>query len=213
MGCVPPVAGFLEALRDITAKHGALLIFDEVMTGFRLALGGAQERFGIRPDLTTLGKIVGGGMPLAAYGGRADIMSKIAPIGPIYQAGTLSGNPMAVSAGIAMLRYLKSHPEVYEIVEDRAAQLTANVPDGITVNRVGSMFTFFFTPGPVTDWESAKRADTGRFRQFFHWMLDRGVYLAPSQFEAGFVSTAHSPEDISRTLETARQFFATLEAR
>ena len=164
MGCVPPAPGFLEALREITARHGALLIFDEVMTGFRLALGGAQERFGIRPDLTTLGKIVGGGMPLAAYGGRADIMSKVAPTGPIYQAGTLSGNPMAVSAGIAMLRYLKSHPEVYEIVESRAAQLTANVPAGITVNRVGSMFTFFFTPDPVTDWESAKRADTGRFR-------------------------------------------------
>ncbi len=212
MGCVPPVAGFLEALREITANHGALLIFDEVMTGFRLALGGAQERFGIRPDLTTLGKIVGGGMPLAAYGGRADIMSKIAPTGPIYQAGTLSGNPMAVSAGIAMLRYLKSHPEVYEIVEDRAAQLTANPPDGITVNRVGSMFTFFFTAGPVTDWESAKRADTGRFRQFFHWMLDRGVYLAPSQFEAGFVSAAHSPEDISRTVATAGQFFSTAQA-
>jgi glutamate-1-semialdehyde 2,1-aminomutase len=217
MGCVPPVAGFLEALRGITTKHGALLIFDEVMTGFRLALGGAQQRFGIRPDLTTLGKIVGGGMPLAAYGGRADIMSKIAPTGPIYQAGTLSGNPMAVSAGIAMLRYLKSHPEVYEIIEDRAAQLTANVPDGITVNRVGSMFTFFFTPGPVsvpvTDWESAKKADTGRFRQFFHWMLDRGVYLAPSQFEAGFISAAHSQEDISRTVATAGQFFATAQAR
>jgi len=212
MGCVPPVDGFLEALRDITARHGALLIFDEVMTGFRLALGGAQQRFGIQPDLTTLGKIAGGGLPLAAYGGRADIMSKIAPTGPIYQAGTLSGNPMAVSAGIAMLRYLKSHPEVYEIVEDRAAQLTADVPDGITVNRVGSMFTFFFTPGPVTDWESAKRADTGRFRQFFHWMLDRGIYLAPSQFEAGFVSAAHSEQDIARTVETARQFFAATKA-
>jgi glutamate-1-semialdehyde 2,1-aminomutase len=208
MGCIPPAAGFLEALREITAKHGALLIFDEVMTGFRLALGGAQQRFGIRPDLTTLGKIAGGGLPLAAYGGRADIMSKIAPTGPIYQAGTLSGNPMAVSAGIAMLRYLKSHPEVYEIVEERAAQLTANVPEGITVNRVGSMFTFFFTPDPVTDWESAKRANTGRFRQFFHWMLDRGIYLAPSQFEAGFVSAAHSQQDIARTVETARQFFA-----
>ncbi len=182
------------------------------MTGFRLALGGAQQRFGIQPDLTTLGKIAGGGLPLAAYGGRADIMSKIAPTGPIYQAGTLSGNPMAVSAGIAMLRYLKSHPEVYEIVEDRAAQLTADVPDGITVNRVGSMFTFFFTPGPVTDWESAKRADTGRFRQFFHWMLDRGIYLAPSQFEAGFVSAAHSEQDIARTVETARQFFAATKA-
>src|SRR5580658_10507755 len=212
MGCVPPVPGFLEAQREITAKYGALLIFDEVMTGFRLALGGAQERFGIQPDLTTLGKIVGGGMPLAAYGGRADIMSKVAPMGPIYQAGTLSGNPMAVSAGIATLRYLKSHPEVYEIVEDRAAQLTANVPPGITVNRVGSMFTFFFTPDPVTDWESARRADTGRFRQFFHWMLDRGIYLAPSQFEAGFVSAAHSEQDIARTAETARQFFTTPEA-
>jgi glutamate-1-semialdehyde 2,1-aminomutase len=207
MGCVPPVPGFLEALREITTRHGALLIFDEVMTGFRLALGGAQQRFGIRPDLTTLGKIVGGGMPLAAYGGRADIMSRIAPTGPIYQAGTLSGNPMAVSAGIAMLRHLQSHPEVYDIVESRAAQLTANVPAGITVNRVGSMFTFFFTPDPVTDWESAKRADTGRFGKFFHWMLDRGIYMAPSQFEAGFLSAAHSEQDIGRTVETAREFF------
>jgi len=206
MGCVPPNDGYLAFLRQITAKYDTLLIFDEVMTGFRLALGGAQERFGIRPDLTTLGKIVGGGMPLAAYGGRADIMSKIAPTGPIYQAGTLSGNPMAVSAGIAMLRYLKSHPEVYEIIEKRAAQLTANPPAGVTINRVGSMFTFFFTPGPVTDWESAKRADTGRFRQFFHWMLDRGIYLAPSQFEAGFLSAAHSEQDIARTVEAVRQF-------
>jgi glutamate-1-semialdehyde 2,1-aminomutase len=208
MGCVPPREGFLEALRELTTRHGALLIFDEVMTGFRLALGGAQERFGIRPDLTTLGKIVGGGMPLAAYGGRADIMSKVAPTGPIYQAGTLSGNPMAVSAGIAMLRHLKSHPEVYEIVENRAAQLTAKVPAGLTVNRVGSMFTFFFTSDPVTDWDSAKRSDTGRFRHFFHWMLDRGIYLAPSQFEAGFVSAAHSEQDIDRTVETASQYFA-----
>jgi len=208
MGCVPPIPGFLEGLRETTARHGALLIFDEVMTGFRLALGGAQQRFGIRPDLTTLGKIVGGGMPLAAYGGRADIMNKIAPVGPIYQAGTLSGNPMAVSAGIAMLRYLKSHPDVYDIVESRAAQLTANVPAGITVNRVGSMFTFFFTSEPVTDWESAKRADTGRFRQFFHWMLDRGIYMAPSQFEAGFLSAAHSEQDITRTVEAAHQYFS-----
>jgi len=207
MGCVPPREGFLEALREITAQHGTVLIFDEVMTGFRLALGGAQQRFGIRPDLTTLGKIVGGGMPLAAYGGRADIMNKVAPNGPIYQAGTLSGNPMAVSAGIAMLRYLQQHPEVYEIIEKRAAQLTANLPAGITVNRVGSMFTLFFTPDPVTDWESAKRSDTGRFRRFFHWMLERGIYLAPSQFEAGFVSAAHSQQDIQRTADTARQFF------
>jgi glutamate-1-semialdehyde 2,1-aminomutase len=208
MGCVPPRPGFLEGLRDVTAKHGALLIFDEVMTGFRLALGGAQQRFGIRPDLTTLGKIVGGGMPLAAYGGRADIMNRVAPMGPIYQAGTLSGNPMAVSAGIAMLQHLKSHPEVYNIVEQRAAQLTAHVPEGIRVNRVGSMFTFFFTPGPVTDWESAKKADTGRFREFFHWMLDRGIYMAPSQFEAGFLSAAHSEKDVARTVEIAEEFFA-----
>ena len=147
MGCVPPAPGFLEALRELTARHGALLIFDEVMTGFRVALGGAQQRFGIQPDLTTLGKIIGGGLPIGAYGGRADIMSKVAPTGPIYQAGTLSGNPLAVSAGLAMLRHLKAHPEVYEIIESRAAQLTANVPPGVTMNRVGSMFTFFFTPG------------------------------------------------------------------
>ncbi len=208
MGCVPPLDGFLEGLRRITAQHGALLIFDEVMTGFRLALGGAQERYGIKPDLTTLGKIIGGGLPIAAYGGRADIMSKVAPLGPIYQAGTLSGNPLAVSAGLAMLRYLKTNPGVYQQLERRAEQLTAQVPEGITINRVGSMFTFFFTPDPVTNWESAKRSDTERFRHFFHWMLDRGIYLAPSQFEAGFVSAAHSDDDIARTAETARQFFA-----
>ncbi|HTA71207.1 MAG TPA: glutamate-1-semialdehyde 2,1-aminomutase [Bryobacteraceae bacterium] len=211
MGCVPPVPGFLETLRSLTGKHGALLIFDEVMTGFRLALGGAQERFGIKPDLTTLGKIIGAGLPMAAYGGRADVMSKVAPTGPIYQAGTLSGNPLAVSAGIAMLRYLKSHPEVYDTVERRTAQLTAEAPPGITINRVGSMFTFFFTEGPVTGWESAKRSDTGRFKQFFHWMLDQGVYLAPSQFEAGFVSAAHSEADISRTVAAAGQFFDQLK--
>src|SRR5205807_1880360 len=141
-------------------RHGALLIFDEVMTGFRLALGGAQQLYGIRPDLTTLGKIVGGGLPLAAYGGRADIMKKVAPVGPIYQAGTLSGNPMAVSAGIAVVSYLKSHPEVYDTIEKRTVQLTANPPAGITVNRVGSMFTFFFTSNAVIDFESAKRSDT-----------------------------------------------------
>src|SRR3984893_14491003 len=174
MGCVPPLPGFLEALRSLTLKYGALLIFDEVMTGFRLALGGAQELFQIKPDLTTLGKIIGAGLPMAAYGGRADVMSKVAPTGPIYQAGTLSGNPLAVSAGITMLRYLKSHPEVYEVIERRAAQLTAQAPSGITINRVGSMFTFFFSSEPVTDWESAKRSDTEQFKQFFHWMLDRG---------------------------------------
>jgi glutamate-1-semialdehyde 2,1-aminomutase len=207
MGCIPPADGFLQCLRELTSKHGALLIFDEVMTGFRLALGGAQERFSIRPDLTTLGKIVGGGLPLAAYGGRTDVMSKVAPLGPVYQAGTLSGNPLAVAAGIAMVTHLKTHPEVYETLESRAAQLTERVPPGITVNRVGSMFTFFFRPGPVTDWESAKVSDTSRFKQFFHWMLDRGVYFAPSQFEAGFLSAAHTEQDIAQTVEAAGQFF------
>jgi glutamate-1-semialdehyde 2,1-aminomutase len=176
------------------------------MTGFRLALGGAQELYGIKPDLTTLGKIIGGGLPMAAYGGRAEIMNRIAPVGPIYQAGTLSGNPVAVSAGLATLRHLKSQPEIYDTLETRTAQLTANPPAGVTVNRVGSMFTFFFTPEPVIDFESAKRSDVGRFKQFFHFMLDRGIYLAPSQFEAGFVSAAHTEADITRTVETARQF-------
>src|SRR5579863_4649289 len=212
MGCVPPAAGFLEALRDLTERHGALLIFDEVMTGFRLALGGAQQRFGITPDLTTLGKIIGGGLPMAAYGGRADVMKKVAPLGPVYQAGTLSGNPLAVAAGLAMLRYLLAHPEIYQTLETRAAQLTAWTPPGVTVNRVGSMFTFFFTPNPVTDWDSAKRSDAERFRQFFHWMLDHGIYLAPSQFEAGFVSAAHTEQDIAKTVEAASEFMASAAA-
>ncbi len=208
MGCVPPVPGFLEALRDLTARHGSVLIFDEVMTGFRLALGGAQQRFGIRPDLTTLGKIIGGGLPLAAYGGRGDIMSKVAPVGPVYQAGTLSGNPLAVAAGLAMVRYLKSHPETYDLLERRTAQLTASAREGITVNRVGSMFTFFFTSKPVVDWDTAKVSDTVAFGRFFHWMLERGVYLAPSQFEAGFVSAAHNENDIRDTADAANAFFA-----
>jgi len=207
MGCVPPAAGFLEVLRDLTARHGALLIFDEVMTGFRVALGGAQQRFGIQPDLTTLGKIIGGGLPMAAYGGRADIMHNVAPLGPVYQAGTLSGNPLAVAAGLAMLRYLVAHPEVYETLEARAAQLTAWTPPGVTVNRVGSMFTFFFSPSPVTDWESAKKSDTARFAKFFRFLLERGVYIAPSQFEAGFVSAAHTEEDMRATVDAAREFF------
>jgi len=207
MGCVPPAPGFLEALRSLTGKHGTILIFDEVMTGFRLALGGAQERFHIKPDMTTLGKIVGGGLPLAAYGGRADIMKKIAPIGPVYQAGTLSGNPLAVAAGLAMVRHLIAHPEVYDIVEARAAQLTAWTPPGVTINRVGSMFTFFFTERPVTDWASASTADTVRFGKLFHWMLDRGFYLAPSQFEAGFVSAAHTEADVAATVAAMRSFF------
>jgi glutamate-1-semialdehyde 2,1-aminomutase len=211
MGCVPPLPGFLEALRDVTTRHGALLIFDEVMTGFRVALGGAQQRYGIRPDLTTLGKIIGGGLPIGAYGGRADIMRKIAPLGPVYQAGTLSGNPLAVASGLAMLGYISAHPEIYDQLEARAAQLCAPLstapPPGVTINRVGSMFTFFFTPDPVTDWDSAKKSDTARFARFFHFLLDRGVYIAPSQFEAGFVSAAHSEDDIRSTAAAAGEFF------
>jgi glutamate-1-semialdehyde 2,1-aminomutase len=207
MGCVPPVAGYLETMRELCTRHGVLLIFDEVMTGFRVARGGAQQLFGITPDLTTVGKVIGGGLPIGAYGGRADVMSKVAPSGPIYQAGTLSGNPLAVSAGIAMLDHLASHPEVYSHLEERCAALCADPPAGVTVNRVGSMFTFFFTAGPVTDYESAKKSDTARFARFFHHMLERGVYLAPSQFEAGFVSAVHSTDDIRHTVSAAREFF------
>ena len=207
MGCVPPLAGYLQFLRQVTERHGALLILDEVMTGFRVAYGGAQQRFGIAPDLTTLGKVIGGGLPVGAYGGRKDIMSKIAPLGPVYQAGTLSGNPLAVAAGLAMLRHLKAHPEIYDRLEARAAALCANVPAGVTVNRVGAMFTFFFHPGPVTDWESAKASDTARFGRFFRAMLERGIYLAPSQFEAAFLSAAHTDDDIARTVAAAKDAF------
>jgi glutamate-1-semialdehyde 2,1-aminomutase len=206
MGCIAPAPGFLEGLREVCTKHGALLIFDEVMTGFRLSFGGAQQLYGIKPDMVALGKIVGGGLPIAAYGGKKEVMTHVAPTGPIYQAGTLSGNPLAVASGLAMLRYLKAHPEVYDIIEERTAQLCATPPAGVTVNRVGSMFTFFFTDQPVTDYASAKTSDTARFAKFFHWMLEGGVYLAPSQFEAGFVSAAHTEEDIARTVERSLRF-------
>jgi glutamate-1-semialdehyde 2,1-aminomutase len=205
MGCVPPQPGYLEALREITARHGALLIFDEVMTGFRVAFGGAQQRYNIRPDLTTLGKVIGGGLPVGAYGGRRDIMSQVAPAGPIYQAGTLSGNPLAVAAGLAMLRHLEAHPEIYDRLEQHGAALAAAAPAGVTVNRVGSMFTFFFTDQPVTDYESAKRSDTAKFGRFWCSMLDQGVYLAPSQFEAAFLSAAHTESDIQNTIAAARR--------
>jgi len=205
MGCVPPAPGFLQALREITARHGGLLIIDEVMTGFRVAFGGAQQLYGIRPDLTTLGKVIGGGLPIGAYGGRADIMRRVAPAGPIYQAGTLSGNPLAVAAGLAMLNYLKSHPETYAQLETSSAAICAAAPPGTTVNRVGSMFTVFFTSEPVTNWESAKKSDTQRFGAFHRQMLERGIYLPPSQFEAAFVSAAHTEDDVRKTVEAFRQ--------
>jgi glutamate-1-semialdehyde 2,1-aminomutase len=201
MGCVPPAPEFFKALRFLTVRRGALLIFDEVMTGFRLAYGGAQQLYGIRPDLTTLGKVIGGGLPIGAYGGRADIMGRVAPAGPIYQAGTLSGNPLAVSAGLAMLRYLKAHPETYAQLEAVTARICAAAPKGVTVNRVGSMFTFFFTGQPVRNYESAKKSDTAQFAEFHRRMLDRGIYLPPSQFEAAFVSAAHNENDVKKTVE------------
>jgi glutamate-1-semialdehyde 2,1-aminomutase len=207
MGCVPPQPGFLEALREITARHGALLILDEVMTGFRVAFGGAQQRYGIRPDMTTLGKVIGGGLPIGAYGGRADIMRRVAPAGPIYQAGTLSGNPLAVAAGLAMLRHLKAHPEIYDELESKSAAIAEAAPAGITVNRVGSMFTWFFTDRPVTDYDLAKRSDTARFATFHRAMLEQGIYLPPSQFEAAFVSAAHTAEDIRKTVQAAEKAF------
>jgi glutamate-1-semialdehyde 2,1-aminomutase len=208
MGCVLPAPGYLEAMRNLCTQNGSLLIFDEVMTGFRLAPGGAQELYGIKPDLTTMGKVIGGGLPIAAYGGRKDIMSYVAPSGPIYQAGTLSGNPMAVAAGLAMLRYLKAHPEVYRQIEERTALLATAAPQGVTVNRVGSMITFFFTDRPVTDYESAKTSDTKRFARFFHALLERGIYWPPAQYEAAFISAAHSQEDIAHTVSVMKECFA-----
>lgn len=207
MGCIPPLPGFLEGLRDLCSQHGALLLFDEVMTGFRLAYGGAQTLYGVKPDLTAFGKVIGGGLPIAAYGGSAEVMSYVAPSGPIYQAGTLSGNPLAVSAGLAVLRYLKMHPEIYQQLDDTCAALTADPPSGVTVNRVGSMFTFFLTDQPVVDFASAKTCDTERFERLFHWMLDHGIYLAPSQFEAGFLSSLHGEAEITQTRAALQSFF------
>ncbi len=210
IGCVPPRSGYLEGVRELTKQAGAVLIFDEVMTGFRVARGGAQARYQIVPDLTTLGKIVGGGLPAAAYGGRAEIMDHVAPDGPVYQAGTLSGNPLAVAAGAKMLELL-SRPDVYESLEKKSAQLTeglgtlakeAGVPT--RTNRVGSMWTSFFTGFDVIDYAGAKQSDAKKYGRFFHAMLDAGVYLAPSQFEAAFVSTAHDDKTLDRTLTAAR---------
>lgn len=213
MGCVPPLEGYLELLRDLTTHSGTLLIFDEVMTGFRVAPGGAQQLYGIRPDITTLGKIIGGGLPVGAYGGRSEIMNRVAPAGPIYQAGTLSGNPLAVTAGLATLRRLeKENP--YSRLEGLGLQLEkgllkaasdASVP--VRINRLGSMFTVFFTSKEVTDFESAKTCDTDRFNRFFHGMLDQGIYLPPSQFEAAFISVAHTDTDIEQTIHAAGKAF------
>ncbi|MBM3939829.1 MAG: glutamate-1-semialdehyde-2,1-aminomutase [SAR202 cluster bacterium] len=209
MGVVPPASGFLEGLRRMADSHGALLIFDEVITGFRVARGGAQERYGVRPDLTCLGKIIGGGLPVGAYGGRADVMRMVAPLGPMYQAGTLSGNPLAVAAGIACLEAL-AKPGTYAKLERlgaraeaglRAAADTTSVP--LAINRVGSMLTAFFCDGSVTTWAEAARSDTAAYAAFFHALLDQGVYIAPSQFECAFLSLAHTPADLARTAEAA----------
>jgi glutamate-1-semialdehyde 2,1-aminomutase len=207
MGCIPPNSGYLEALRRITEIHESLLIFDEVMTGFRVAAGGAQQLYNVKPDLTTIGKVIGGGLPIAAYGGRKDVMAFVAPSGPIYQAGTLSGNPLAVSAGLAMLRHIRAHPEIYDYLNQVTARLAACAPENITVNRVGSMMTWFFTEEPVTDYDSAKTSNTTQFGKFFHAMLERGIYLPPSQYEALFVSAAHTEADIERTVEAAQESF------
>ncbi len=211
MGVVPPEPGFLEALRALCDASGALLVFDEVMTGFRVARGGAQERYGVLPDLTVLGKIVGGGLPLAAFGGRAEVMERLAPSGDVYQAGTLSGNPIATAAALVVLRRLRDST-VYDELEGCGARLEAGLraaarEEEICVQRVGAMLTVFFRPGPVRDFEEASVADTERFAAFFRHQLERGVYLPPSQFEALFVSTAHGDDEVEQTIAAAEEFF------
>lgn len=215
MGVVAPAAGYLEKMRALCTEHGAVLIFDEVMTGFRVARGGAQERYGVTPDLTCLGKIVGGGMPLAAYGGRAEIMNQVAPLGPVYQAGTLSGNPIATAAGRATLEQIKAMPDLYERLERRAAKLQNGLAQaaaraGVTVcsERVGSMMTMFFQKGPVVDYATARESNTDLYGEFFRGMLQQGIYLAPSQFEAAFVGLAHGDGEIEETLAVAEKVLA-----
>jgi glutamate-1-semialdehyde 2,1-aminomutase len=216
MGVVAPAWGFLEDLRTLCTADGALLIFDEVMTGFRVAPGGAQERYHVAPDLTTLGKIVGGGLPVGAYGGRRDLMSQISPAGPVYQAGTMSGNPLAMAAGLATLDVMAADGGLYDRLESLGAALEAGIVEALAraggpghVARVGSMWTLFFTPAPVTDWAGAAAADRPRYGRFFHAMLSRGIALAPSQFEANFISAAHTADDIAATVEAVA---ASLEA-
>jgi glutamate-1-semialdehyde 2,1-aminomutase len=210
-GVIPPAPGFLEGLRELTTEYGALLIFDEVITGFRVAYGGAQERFGVRPDLTCLGKIIGGGLPVGAYGGRRDLMEQMSPEGPCYQAGTLSGNPLAMAAGIATLEIL-SQPGTYEKLERKGAYMAGGVAENLKAagvravqNRVGSVSCLFFTRSPVTDFSSAVKANTKRFGEYFSHMLRGGIYLAPSQFEAAFISLAHTRADLDRTLKVQRR--------
>jgi glutamate-1-semialdehyde 2,1-aminomutase len=219
MGCVPPARGYLEAVRAVTSNDGSILIFDEVMTGFRLAFGGAQELYTIQPDLTTMGKIIGGGLPVGAYGGASEIMDLVAPLGPMYQAGTLSGNPLAMAAGYAQLHYLKEHRDVYAKLDQLSSDLVSGVAAaaksaGVTMtrNRVGSMFTWFFTKGPVTDWDSASKSDTEAFGRFFRSLLDAGIYLPPSQYEAAFLGVAHTEEEVKKTVAAAKQAFAMVAA-
>jgi glutamate-1-semialdehyde 2,1-aminomutase len=215
-GFIAPDAGFLEGLRELTHEHGALLVFDEVMTGFRIAYGGAQEKFGVTPDLTTLGKVIGGGLPVGAYGGRRDIMSMVAPAGPVYQAGTLSGNPLAMTAGIKTLELLQK-PGTYEYLDritkklaDGLLRIAKETGHGVCGGQISAMFGLFFTSGPVHNYEDAKKSDTAKFGRFHRGMLERGVYLAPSQFEAGFTSFAHTEQDIEQTLAVARDVMSSL---
>ena len=207
MGVVPPKDGFLESLREITEKNGALLIFDEVITGFRLAVGGAQEYYGIKPDMTVLGKIVGGGMPLAAYGGRKEIMEHVAPLGAVYQAGTLSGNPIATAAGIAQITQIEQTPNLYSELDRKAGILeNAATKAGLNVNRVGSLMTVFFTDKTVTDYDTAQTADRAQYAKYFTYLLENGIYAAPSQFEAMFVSYSHIDKDIEKTAEIIARY-------
>lgn len=213
MGVVLPEDNFLHFLRDITRQYGALLIFDEVITGFRLGLGGAQEYYGVKPDITTLGKIIGGGMPVGAYGGRKEIMDMVSPVGEVYQAGTLSGNPIATTAGIETLKILMSDRNIYQRLEEKTERLEQAVvssADGsVSVNRIGSLMSIFFTKGPVTDYDSAVSSDTKAYAEYFGFLLKNGIYAAPSQFEAMFVSDAHSDEDIEKTCQVFKDYFAT----